>query len=356
VVFSYVTLPWDRVKHALVDGFNASSPLTLQIEDLSWSWHFPGISATGVKFVGSAPEPDASGKAKPAPEYLVDDLYARVSIFPLLWGTQKVGFSMDGFGGAIDGVAKVSSEAHELDIELDGVDAGKLPYLADLVGVPLAGTVDGKIELKLPQNKFTLAEGSIELHIADFAIGDGKAKIRDTIALPRVNAGKFDLVAEVSEGTVKVTELKTSGPDLEVVSDGRIRLMDRLDASLAELNLRFKFSDAYKNKDDTTRGIFGAPNSNVPGLLDLDPKIHRAHRDDGFYAWHITGPLLRLNFNPAIDGGGETGGTLRTRRPSPLRGFNNRPVAPPGPAAAPPAPPAADEPAQPPASPAAPEE
>ncbi|HEX4475363.1 MAG TPA: type II secretion system protein GspN [Polyangiaceae bacterium] len=319
VFFAYVSAPWDRVRRALVDAFNASSPLPVQIDKLTWSWHFPGVAASGVRFVGKSPGADANGKARQAPEYVVDDMYARVSVLPMLWGTQKLGFSLDGFGGNIDGTVKNSTEARELDLSLSGVDAAKMPYLGDLLGVPLGGTVDGKIELKMPQGKLSAAEGTTELEIADFTIGDGKTKIRDMIALPKVNAGKFVFHADVSEGTVKLTELSTSGPDLEVVSDGRIRLLDQFESSLAELNLRFKFSDKYKNKDDTTRSIFGTPGSTIPGLFDLDPKMKRARRADGFYAWHVVGPLFNLGIQPAS--GESTDSSASRSRRSSLRGF-----------------------------------
>ena len=322
IAFAYVSAPWDRLKSAVASGFNATSPLQMQIEKLTWAWRFPGIVAKEVKLVGTSPGLDDKGKPRPAPEYVVEDFFARVSVLPLLWGTTRLGFSVDGFGGSIDGSVKTSSDAREIDIELDDVDASKMPYLADLLGVPVAGTMSGKIELRLPQEKLTAAEGAIEFHIADFVIGDGKTKIRDMIALPKVKAGQFDMKADVTEGTVKIKDLSTKGPDLEVVSDGRIRLMDRFDASLVELNLRFKFADAYKNKDDTTRSIFGAPGSNVPGLFDLDPKMKRAKRDDGFYAWHITGPVAHLNFSPASAGAPDAAAT-RSRR-APLKGFAPR--------------------------------
>ena len=327
VAFSYVSAPWDRLKSAVASGFNASSPVQMQIEKLTWAWRFPGVVAKQVKLVGVSPGLDDKGKPRPAPEYVIDDFFARVSVFPLLWGTTKLGFSVDGFGGSVDGTVKTSAEGREIDIELSDVDAAKMPYLTDLLGIPLAGTMSGKIELKLPQEKLTLAEGSIELHIADFVIGDGQTKIRDTIALPKVKAGEFTMKADVSEGTLKIKDLSTKGSDLEVVSDGRIRLMDRFDTSLAEVNLRFKFADAYKNKDDKTRGIFGTPGSNIPGLFDFDPKTKRAKRDDGFYAWHITGPLQRLTFSPASAGGSDSAAT-RSRR-SPLKGFAARKPAPP---------------------------
>ena len=333
VVFSYVCAPWDRLKNAIVTNFNATSPLRMQVDKLTWAWRFPGVVAKGVKFVGTAPTTEPGAKPKPPPEYVVEDMFARVSLFPLLWGTTSVALSLDGFGGSIDTGVKTSSDSRSLNVELDDVDASKMPYLAELVGLPMGGTVSGKIDLKLPQEKLSMADGTIELKIADLTLGDGKTKIRDMIALPTVRAGQFSMKADVTEGTLKISELSTKGPDLEVVSEGRIRLMDRPEASLAELNLRFKFADAYKNKDDMTRSIFGAPGSSVPGLFDLDPKMKQAKRDDGFYAWRITGALGRLSFAPA------TGGTSAASAPARAR----RNIHPAQPAPAAPAPPAPAE-------------
>jgi type II secretion system protein N len=317
MLFSYICAPWERLRNALVTSFNASAPLHMQIEKLTWAWRFPGVVAKGVKFVGTPPPPEPGGKQKPAPEYVVDDLFARVSMFPLLWGTTSVALSLDGFGGSIDTGVKTSTDGRQMQIEFDEVDAAKMPYLAELVGLPLGGTVTGKIDLKLPQEKLSLADGTLELKIADLTLGDGKTKIRDTIALPMIRAGQFSMKADVTEGTLKISELSTKGPDLEVSSEGRIRLMDHPEASLADMNLRFKFADAYKNKDDMTRSIFGAPGSSVPGLFDLDPKMKQAKRADGFYAWRITGSLARLSFAPASGGGAGTIGGRSSARFTP---------------------------------------
>jgi type II secretion system protein N len=317
LLFCYVSAPWDRIRNALVGGFNTGAGFRMEMEDLTWAWRFPGVVASGVKLTGSSPGADDKGKPRPAPEYTVNDAYMRVALLPLLWGTQSVSFNVDGFGGAVEGGIKTSSESRDIDIELEDVDAAKMPYLAELLGLPIGGTMKGDIELKAPKDKLSGSEGNMELSISELMLGDGKTKVRDTIVLPKVRAGTFTLKATVNDGNLKLNELSIKGPDVEVVGDGKIRLMDRFEASLADLNLRFKFSDAYKNKDETTRGIFGAPGSSVPGLLELDPKVKKAKRDDGFYAWHITGPLMKLTFNPAT---GESGGSSARRRGL-LQGF-----------------------------------
>ena len=69
-----------------------------------------------------------------------------------------------------------------------------------------------------------------------------------------------------------------------------------------------------------TRGLFGAPGSNIPGLFDLDPKNRRAKRPDGFYGWRITGPLSKLQFEPAPLSTSPTGAPTA----GPMRGFSPR--------------------------------
>ena len=165
----------------------------------TWAW-LSGISATGVRFVsgpaatGTATT-DAPSAEKP-PLYVVDSLFARVSVLPLLWGTTKLGFTLDGFGGSIDGTVRNASDSRDIAVDLSDVDAGKLPYLPDLLGIPIAGSLTGKIDLKIPQGKLSLAEGTIEFKIT---LSHGKAKIHDTISSVGRNAGIFVFVRIVTE-------------------------------------------------------------------------------------------------------------------------------------------------------------
>jgi type II secretion system protein N len=129
--------------------------------------------------------------------------------------------------------------------------------------------------------------------VTGLAVGDGKAKIRDIIALPKLDAGELVLAADVKAGQVKVTQLSATGPDLELSADGNVRLRDQPDQSYLNLTTEFKFTDRYTNKDDITKALFGRS-----GAFDLDPKNRRAKRADGFYAWRVSGALSRPTFAP----------------------------------------------------------
>jgi hypothetical protein len=109
-------------------------------------------------------------------------------------------------------------------------------------------------------------------------------------------------VADVKDGLVQLTKLAAPGPDLELVGDGKITLRDPWKDALADLYMRFKFSDAYRGKDSITKSLLGEPGSKMPALLDLDPKMKKAKRADGFYGFHAHGPLRHLKFDPSASG------------------------------------------------------
>ena len=138
----------------------------------------------------------------------------------------------------------------------------------------------------------------------DLAVGDGKAKIKGALALPKLDVGTLTLAAEAKDGTLQITKLVAGGKDVEVQGDGRITMRDGASDSLADAQVRFKVNDGYRNKSDITKSLFGAPGSKAPALFELaDPKVKQSKRADGFYAWTLRGPLGRLEFIPAGGGG-----------------------------------------------------
>lgn len=304
LLFVRCTFPYERVKDRLVAEFDAAQKQPgkrLEIEELSGHWLF-GVKATGVRLITDPPPGTGTGTDKEPlkPKVMeLDSLEISVGLLRRLFGTWAVDYEAELGGGEISGTFYQDSERAEIVARSEEVNVAGLGVLEDLVELPLDGVLDGSVRLVLPEGKMSQAEGEIDLTIAGLAVGDGKAKIRDAIALPRLEAGDLVLKASALEGRLNVEEFSARGADFELQSDGNVRLRDPFDASLADLNLGFKFSDAYMGKNDLTKSLFGEPGSKVPGLFDMDPKIRRAKADDGFYRWKIAGPIARLNFRPA---------------------------------------------------------
>ena len=125
-------------------------------------------------------------------------------------------------------------------------------------------------------------------------VGDGKAKVLNAIALPEVNVGRVNLSATIAAGRLKIEKLNAKGSDLDLEIEGGARLRDPVGTSMLDLSLRFRFSDAYRSKNETTRGLLGEPGSKSPGLFELTPEVQKSKRPDGFTDGELWEPWTTL--------------------------------------------------------------
>lgn len=320
VLFARLTFPYDRVKNRILAEFQARqtgpNPKQLEIDDVSGHWLF-GVEAEGVRLTTPPPpatpsdDPDAP---KPKARVLsIDALYGSVSVLRLIFGTTAVDFGLEIGDGSLEGNFVRSSDASELALDITDLSVAGLGPLEEIIQLPLEGVLAGHVEFSMPEGKLEESEGKLDLTIDTLQVGDGKAKIRDTIALPKLRVGTLTLAAEAVQGKLDLKELSANGPDFQLKSEGSVRLRDPVGTSVADLRVNFKFKEAYTNKNDMTRGLFGSADSKVPGLFDLDPKIKRAKGEDGFYGWRAAGQIAKLSFLPASDSGGSTLPSRSTR-------------------------------------------
>ena len=299
LVFGYLTFPYQRLADRIVQEFNARQtgpkPMRLKLGDMSSYW-LNGIEAEDISLT-SPGDVDEQGKPGKPKVLKIDAAHASVSLLRLIFGTVHISFGADAFGGELSGYTSTADEGRQLEVELEELDLGQAPLVGDIVGLPLSGKLAGTIDLLMPEQKLSKADGKINLKVTDLAAGDGKAKIRDTIALPRLEAGELTLDAEAKTGQLKITNFAVNGPDLKLDSEGSLRLRDTFETSVLSLTISFKFQERYTNKSDITKSLFGS--GTMPGLFDLDPKMKRAKRADGSYGWRASGALSRLTFTPA---------------------------------------------------------
>jgi type II secretion system protein N len=298
-VFASLTFPYRRLKEHIVGDFNATQRANngveeLQIDDLSGYW-LSGVRMRGVTLLTASAE---VGKAPTKIE--IEDATARYSLLPLLIGNSDMNFDAYAFGGEASGSYDTSGKDRSVDVTLDSIDVGKLQPLVDLLGVPVTGKLAGTVRLTMPEGKASKGTGSVSLEIQDTAVGDGKAKIKGALALPKMEVGTLTFAAEAKDGVLKITKLVAGGKDLEVQGEGRITMREMATDSLLDLQIRFRINDAYRAKSDITKSLFGAPGSNAPALFEMaDPKIKQSKRPDGFYGWSFRGALSRPEIFPA---------------------------------------------------------
>lgn len=301
-LFVRLTFPYEMLKERLVSEFNQSQKdRHLEIQEMSG--HFlSGVEAMGVKLTSTLPK--APGEEGGPPDSLIiDELTISVSPIGYLLGSLSVDYSAEVGGGEVVGVFRQSEEEASSQLSLEDVDISSLTILSGIIGLPMSGVLSGEVDLVLPERKIQKAEGKFDLAISALAVGDGKAKIRGTIALPKLNAGDLVLKGDVKAGQLEVTEFGAVGPDFELSSTGKIRLREPFDRSAADLDVGFKFKEAYRNKNDLTKGIFGSPDGKIPGLFDMDPQVRQAKGEDGSYHYRVSGMLVKPSFRPGGKGG-----------------------------------------------------
>ncbi len=247
--------PYDRLRERIVASFNASQVAGapgqqgLQIDDMSGYW-LTGVRMKGVKLSAAQAEP-----GKPPTELAIDEATFRYSVLPMLIGNSSLGFDVVAFGGEASGSYDENGKGRSVEVTLDSID--------------------------------------------DVSVGDGKAKLKGAIALPKIDAGAVSFTAEAKDGVLKIGKLLAGGKDVDLQGDGRIMMRDLATDSLCDAQVRFKINDAYKAKSDMAKSLFGAPGSNGSGLFDLaDPRIRQSKRADGYYAWNVRGPLGSPEFVP----------------------------------------------------------
>jgi type II secretion system protein N len=167
----------------------------------------------------------------------------------------------------------------------------------------MKGDLSGTVTWSMPEGKLSRSNGKIDLTISSLSIGDGKAKLKGAIALPRMKAGNVRLQAKATRGKLTISKFAAKGRDLLLSSTGHIVLKDIFAQSKVDIFLKFKFTDKYRSKNEKTKALFGAPGSKAPALFEMaDPKIKRAKTRDGFYSWRIWGLMRNPRYDPAPRG------------------------------------------------------
>jgi len=299
MIFASLTFPYEKLKERVVASFNGQAvPGTtqqeLQIDDMGGYW-LSGVRMKGVRLLTASAEP-----GKPPTKIEIDEATVRYSMLPMLVGSSDVNFDLVAFGGEISGSYDSPGKDKSVEVSLESIDIGKIPPLVQVLGVPLEGKLGGAVRLVMPEGKASKGSGSVSLEAKGVLVGDGKAKIKGTIALPRIDVGAITFAADAKDGVLKITKLVAGGKDVEVQGEGRITMRELATDSLCDAQLRFKINDAYRGKSDMTKSLFGAPGSNGPGLFELaDAKIRSSKRPDGYYGWSVHGSLGNPDFTPA---------------------------------------------------------
>jgi hypothetical protein len=121
--------------------------------------------------------------------------------------------------------------------------------------------------------------------------------------LPRLKVGNLAINGEAKDGVLKIAKVSAAGGDVDVNGEGKVQLRDVASDAHLDVNLKFKINDGYRQKNDKTKLLFGAPGSKEKPMLEMDPKMGRAKTSDGFYGLRVAGTLAKPDVQPGSGGG-----------------------------------------------------
>jgi len=181
VTVLYATFPYDRIKDRIEAEVSASEDVDVTIGRLGPSPLF-GLAAHDVVIrkredasrpapLGGAPltggpasapaETAGANQAKTDGGIRLDKVTVHVSPFSLLLGRRSFSFAGRAFGGKFSGSFSESKEERALDLSVSAIQLVSLPWVKELIDVPVAGALSGSLEITLPKKRMSQASGSI---------------------------------------------------------------------------------------------------------------------------------------------------------------------------------------------------
>jgi len=282
------------------------------------------------------PQPDSS-----VPALRIEEARIRVGLLSWIFGGADVRFDLDVADGRVRGRYRQNTEEVALELELEGLQARRLPALRDKIGLPLKGTIDGQVEFTVPVGKANESTGSIRLELKGIVIGDGESKLSvgrfmsfgtpgrsssaassddddEGLPLPPISLGPMVIQSTVTNGEAEIPRVEAISPDVEITFEGNVKLREPVGQSRVDTYLTFKLTDAYVAQDEAVQDVMK--------LVNIYGRA--AKRTDGAFGFRLSGSLgAGVGFRPAKSfaggggarGRGERGAGARRRPPTKRR-------------------------------------
>jgi type II secretion system protein N len=307
--FFYLSLPCEKIKAKATDFIATSFGVLVEIGDLAPRPLFgaslkrvlikekPKVSFEDTVAVSSKTKDKK--EAKKALQLVIDEATVKTGlfgIFSLLAGGVDISFSVSSLGGELDGDFEMDKKkGWRLKGEISKINIARLPVLEELIGLPLAGQLSAKLDIHVPEDRWSLAAGRIDLDCEDCTVGDGKAKLKmrgdpmmeQGVTIPKIRLGRFGGQIKIEKG-LATPDLSIQSPDIELNVEGSLSLRSPLPYSYSQIYLRFKISPEFKKQ-------------NIMFEL-LEGKLANAKRPDGFIGYQLIGQLNSIH--PAPSSGG----------------------------------------------------
>jgi type II secretion system protein N len=269
VFFAYKTFPYERLANRFVQEARAKG-YDLEIIDLTNS------GLTGLTFENTRLVLPKEDDGSPPLDIIFDELTIKTSLFSLMSDSKSYGFDAELAGGDADGDLTIGKDNLEIDAQVDDIDLGAITALRRFTEVPLAGTLNGELELIMP-SEVSESTGDLAITIEGLKVGDGKAQLQipgwGGLTVDEADAGNLELLATVKNGTAVIEKAESDGSDLKLRMLGKVLLRRPLKRSELDLIVRAKIEDAYKERSPKVATMFELASSGLEAAMTSDGAI-----------------------------------------------------------------------------------
>lgn len=269
VFFAYKTFPYDKLANRFVQEARAKG-YDLEIIDLT------NAGLTGLTFENMRLVLPKEDDGSPPLDVIFDELTVKTSLFSLMSDSKWYSFDAELAGGEADGDLTIGENDLEIDAELQDIELGAITALRRFTKVPLAGTLNGELELTMP-SEVSESSGDLAMTIEGLKVGDGKAQLQipgwGGLTVDEADAGNLELLATVEDGTAVIEKAESDGSDLKLRMLGKVLLRRPFKRSELDLILRAKIEDAYKQRSPKVGTMFELASSGLKSAMTSDGAI-----------------------------------------------------------------------------------
>ena len=264
----------------------------------------PGDTAKGKTDLakGKAGKDPAKAKAKanakkdvapPLPEgpmpIYVERLTASVSPLSLMKGIIDGELDAELLGGTLNASLHKGSSEMTVKGTWSGLAVDQITTLRKKLGLPIAGSIEGEIDLEVPIDeaklKLSKTTGHLDARIVNALMGPGQIATEKMgmLDVPKVRMSEFGGRLAFASRKATFENFVITGKDLEGDVQGYIQLADDIKRWGPRAHLQFKFSEAFLTKNDDVKTAFSG-----------FPQLRRATNREGQTGVQLTGTFKDL--------------------------------------------------------------
>ncbi len=244
IVFLYIGFPYESLKMRIIEEVEAKTPFLYEIEEVI-PYPLLGLTFKNVVIYSMV-------GPKKIKVMGVDRFRVAISLLQLLRSKVYLRLWGEILGGVVEGGASKRGGQGEIRLLGRDIDLRRIHILRDVVGVEMAGILEGKTEL-------TLGEGGISKQsgIAEFTISGAMLSRLPLPGLAPLRVGVIQGSTELKGGNAIIKRLAFSGGDFNGEVLGSIFLNPKLSQSTLNLRVTIKPSEKFDPKHRVLLSLLG---------------------------------------------------------------------------------------------------